>query len=181
MGAHVTIIDRDVARLRYIDDIFQGRVSTLMSNRYNISKMVKKSDLLIGSVLIPGAKAPKLVTEEMVKTMQKGSVIVDVAIDQGGSIETIDRITNHDNPTFEKYGVVHYSVPNIPGAVSRTSTFALTNVTLPYSLEIANKGYRKAIKENDALLKGLYVINVRIIMRMLQNLMDWKTQKIEDI
>lgn len=181
MGAHVTIIDRDVARLRYIDDIFQGRVSTLMSNRYNISKMVKKSDLLIGSVLIPGAKAPKLVTEEMVKTMQKGSVIVDVAIDQGGSIETIDRITNHDNPTFEKYGVVHYSVPNIPGAVSRTSTFALTNVTLPYALEIANKGYRKAIKENDALLKGLNVINGRITYEEVAKAHGLEYTKIEYI
>ncbi|MCY6369767.1 alanine dehydrogenase [Clostridium ganghwense] len=162
MGAHVTIIDRDAARLAYLDDIFGARVSTLMSNNYNICRMAKKSDLLIGSVLIPGGKAPKLVTEKMVKTMQRGSVIVDVAIDQGGSIETIDRITSHDNPTFEKYGVIHYSVPNIPGAVARTSTFALTNVTFSYALEIANKGFRKAIEENKDLLKGVNVMQGKI-------------------
>ena len=112
--------------------------------------------------LIPGAKAPKLVTEEMVKTMREGSVIVDVAIDQGGSIETMDRITSHDNPTFIKHGVVHYSVPNIPGAVARTSTFALTNATLPYALQIANKGFEKAIEDNEALKKGVNLLKGKL-------------------
>ncbi|MGI1690558.1 alanine dehydrogenase [Thermoanaerobacter uzonensis] len=157
MGARVTILDVNPARLAYLDDIFGGRVTTLMSNSFNIAQSVKKADLLIGAVLIPGAKAPKLVTEEMVKTMKKGAVIVDVAIDQGGCIETCDRTTSHKDPYFVKHGVVHYSVPNIPGAVPRTSTFALTNVTLPYALEIANKGYKKALLENKALLKGLNV------------------------
>lgn len=162
MGAHVTIIDKDLARLRYLDDIFGGRIITLVSNSYNIAKSVKKADLLIGSVLIPGAKAPKLVTEEMVKTMEEGSVIVDVAIDQGGSIETIDKTTNHDNPTYIKHGVVHYSVPNIPGAVARTSTFALTNATLPYALQVANKGFNKAIEDNDALKKGVNLVEGKL-------------------
>ena len=126
MGARVTIVDINVLRLAYIDDIFSGRVSTLVYSEYSTAQIIRKADLLIGAVLVPGAKAPKTVTEEMVKTMKKGSVIVDVAIDQGGSIETIDRITTHDKPSYEKYGVIHYSVANMPGAVPRTSTFALT-------------------------------------------------------
>ncbi|SNX53650.1 alanine dehydrogenase [Thermoanaerobacterium sp. RBIITD] len=157
IGAHVTILDVNASRLAYLDDIFSGRVTTLMSNPYNIAQYAKKADLLIGAVLIPGAKTPKLVTEDMVKNMKKGAVIVDVAIDQGGSVETIDRITTHENPYFVKYGVVHYSVANIPGAVPRTSTFALTNVTIPYALQIANKGYKKALLENKELLRGLNV------------------------
>lgn len=120
---------------------------------------MKEADLIIGAVLIPGAKAPKLVTEEMVKTMKPGSVIVDVAIDQGGSVETIDHVTTHDNPTFEKHGVVHYSVANMPGAVPRTSTMALTNATVPYALQIANKGVARAISENPALKLGVNVAN----------------------
>lgn len=117
------------------------------------------SDLIIGAVLIPGAKAPKIVTEEMVCLMEKGSVIVDVAIDQGGIFETVDRVTTHENPTYVKHGVVHYTVGNMPGAVPRTSTIALTNVTLPYALQIANKGYKQACNENPALLKGLNVVD----------------------
>ena len=124
MGARVTIVDINVHRLAYIDDIFSGRVATLMFSEYSLAQIIKNADLLIGAVLVPGAKAPKLVSEAMVKTMKKGSVIVDVAIDQGGSIETIDRITTHDKPSYEKYGVIHYSVANMPGAVPRTSTFA---------------------------------------------------------
>lgn len=127
MGANVTILDVNALRLEYLDDIFGGKVTTLMSNSYNIAKCTEEADLVIGAVLIPGAKTPKIITEEMVKNMRKGSVIVDVAIDQGGSVETMDRITSHDNPYFIKYDVVHYSVPNIPGVVPRTSTFALTN------------------------------------------------------
>lgn len=155
LGAQVTVIDIVPARLAYLDDIFGGRIITLMSNKYNIAKSVKEADLVVGAVLIPGAKAPKLVTEVMVKSMKSGSVLVDVAIDQGGSIETIDRITTHEDPYFIKYNVVHYSVANMPGAVPRTSTLALTNATMPYALQIANKGAEKAMKENKALLKGL--------------------------
>jgi alanine dehydrogenase len=157
MGARVTILDISADRLRYLDDIFGSKITTLMSNSYNIAKAVQNADLLIGAVLLPGARAPKLVTEEMVKTMKPGSVIVDVAIDQGGCIETIDRVTTHSDPTYVKHGVVHYAVANMPGAVARTSTFALTNATLPYALKIANKGYLEAIKEDSALAKGLNV------------------------
>ena len=155
MGANVTILDLNIKRLAYIDDIFDGRVQTLLSNSYNIANAVKKADLVIGCVLVPGAKAPKLVTEEMVKTMHPGSAIVDVAIDQGGSIETIDRITTHENPYFVKHGVLHYSVANMPGAVPRTSTLALTGATLPYAVKIANLGAEAACKADPALLKGL--------------------------
>lgn len=162
LGADVTIIDLSADRLRYLDDIFGNQIKTLISNPFNIAEAVKEADLVIGAVLIPGAKAPKLVTEEMVKTMKPGSVIVDVAIDQGGSVETIDHVTTHDNPTFEKHGVVHYSVANMPGAVPRTSTMALTNATVPYALQIANKGVVKAISENHALKLGVNVANGEI-------------------
>lgn len=157
MGANVTLVDVNPDRLRYLDDIFGGRLKTLMSNSYNIGQAVANADLLIGAVLIPGSRAPKLVSEEMVQRMKPGSVIVDVAIDQGGSIETIDRVTTHSNPTYVKYDVVHYSVANMPGAVPRTSTLALTNATIPYALQIANKGYHQAIIENQALAKGVNV------------------------
>lgn len=159
LGANVTILDVNVDRFRYLDDIYGGRIRTLMSNSYNVAEAVKRADLLVGAVLIPGAKTPKIVTEDMVKTMKLGSVIVDVAIDQGGSIETCDRVTTHSNPIYEKHGVIHYSVANMPGAVARTSTFALTNATLPYVLQLANKGWLQAIKENSALAKGINVLN----------------------
>ncbi|MFZ5752639.1 MAG: alanine dehydrogenase [Bacillota bacterium] len=162
MGAQVTIIERNPDRLRYLDDLFMGRVKTMMSNAYNIEKEVAKADLLVGAVLIPGARAPRLVTEEMVKQMKPGSVIVDVAIDQGGSIETIDRVTTHSDPIYVKHGVVHYSVANMPGAVARTSTFALTNVTIPYAVEIANKGWKQAVLDNPVLAKGVNVVNGKI-------------------
>ncbi|WP_242222336.1 alanine dehydrogenase [Bacillus cereus group sp. BfR-BA-01380] len=159
LGANVTIIDLSADRLRQLDDIFGNQVTTLMSNPYNIAQAVKESDLVIGAVLIPGAKAPKLVTEEMIKSMEPGSVVVDIAIDQGGIFETTDRITTHDDPTYVKYGVVHYAVANMPGAVPRTSTLALTNVTVPYAVQIANKGYKKACLENTALLKGINALD----------------------
>ncbi|MDR7001741.1 alanine dehydrogenase [Neobacillus niacini] len=162
LGADVTIIDLSADRLRQLDDIFGNQVKTLMSNPFNIAEAVAEADLLIGAVLIPGAKAPKLVTEEMVKAMRPGSVIVDVAIDQGGIVETSDHVTTHDNPTFVKHGVVHYSVANMPGAVPRTSTIALTNVTVPYALQIANKGVFKAISDNHALKLGVNVANGEI-------------------
>ncbi|MDI3095350.1 alanine dehydrogenase [Priestia megaterium] len=159
LGADVTIIDLSPERLRQLDDIFGNQINTLVSNPYNIADAVAESDLVIGAVLIPGAKAPKLVTEEMVQTMKPGSVIVDVAIDQGGIVETIDHITTHDQPTYEKHGVVHYAVANMPGAVPRTSTIALTNVTVPYALQIASKGVHKAIAQNEALKLGVNVAN----------------------
>lgn len=159
LGADVTIIDLSPERLRQLDDIFGNQINTLVSNPYNIADAVAESDLVIGAVLIPGAKAPKLVTEAMVKTMKPGSVIVDVAIDQGGIVETIDHITTHDQPTYEKHGVVHYAVANMPGAVPRTSTIALTNVTVPYALQIASKGVHKAIAQNEALKLGVNVAN----------------------
>ncbi|MFA6942078.1 MAG: alanine dehydrogenase [Clostridiaceae bacterium] len=155
LGARVTILDINKSRLAYIDDIFGGRVSTLVCNEYNVADMCKKADLLVGAVLVAGAKAPKIVTSSMVKSMKKGSVIVDVAIDQGGSVETIDKVTTHDNPCYEKYGVIHYSVANMPGAVPKTSTYALTGSTLPYLIDLAEKGVEKAMKEDVALLKGL--------------------------
>jgi len=163
MGADVTILVINANRLRELDDMFGGRLHTLMSNHYNIAEAVKEADLLIGAVLIPGARAPKLVKEDMVKQMAPGSVIVDVAIDQGGSIETIDRITTHSDPIYVKHGVVHYAVANMPGAVPRTSTIALTNVTIPYGLQIANKGYRAAISQNRALARGVNVVNGHVV------------------
>lgn len=155
MGANVVVIERNAERLRYLDDVFHGRIRTLMSNPYNIANAVQKADLLIGAVLIPGAKAPKLVTEDMVKTMKPGAVIVDVAVDQGGSIATVDRVTTHSQPTYEKHGVIHYAVANMPGAVPRTSTLALTNVTISYAMEIAAKGVMRALYANPPLKHGV--------------------------
>jgi len=179
LGADVTIIDLNPERLRELDDIFGNQVTTLMSNTYNIAEAVKEADLLIGAVLIPGAKAPKLVTEEMVKTMKPGSVIVDVAIDQGGIVETSDHVTTHDNPTYVKHGVVHYSVANMPGAVPKTSTLALTNSTLTYALQIANKGVFKAIAENDALKRGVNVANGEITFEAVAKDLGYKYVPVE--
>jgi alanine dehydrogenase len=162
LGADVTILDLSASRLRQLDDIFGNQIKTLMSNPSNIAEAVREADLLIGAVLIPGAKAPKLVKAHMVEAMKPGSVIVDVAIDQGGIVETVDQITTHDNPTYTKYDVVHYAVANMPGAVPRTSTIALTNVTVPYALQIANKGVFKAIFDNESLKLGLNVANGEI-------------------
>lgn len=162
LGARVVVLDKSAERLAYLDDIFGGRVTTVMSNSFNIASWVAKADLLVGAVLVPGAKAPKLVSEDMVKAMSAGSVIVDVAIDQGGSVATVDHATTHSDPTYTKFGVVHYSVANMPGAVARTSTFALTNATLDYALQLANKGWKRAITENDALAKGLNVVDGKV-------------------
>jgi alanine dehydrogenase len=161
LGARVTILEMSVERMRYIDDIFNGRISTLMSNNFNLEECLKKVDLLIGAVLIPGASAPKIVTREHLKFMQKRSVIVDVAVDQGGCIETT-KATSHSDPVFEVDGIIHYCVANMPGAVPRTSTFALTNATFPYALEIANHGFVKAIKQDEALMKGVNVYKGKI-------------------
>lgn len=155
LGANVVVIERSAERLRYLDDVFHGRIRTLMSNPYNIANAVQKADLLIGAVLIPGAKAPKLVSEDMVRQMKPGAVIVDVAVDQGGSIATVDRVTTHSAPTYEKFGVLHYAVANMPGAVPRTSTLALTNVTIGYALELAGKGVTRALYGNPPLKLGV--------------------------
>ena len=163
LGAQVSILDVSATRLRELDDIFGNSITTLMSNPFTIGQAVAESDLVIGAVLIPGAKAPKLVTEEMVRLMEEGSVIVDVAIDQGGIFETATHVTTHANPTYTKHGVVHYAVGNMPGAVPRTSTIALTNVTVPYILQVANKGYERAFAENRALHKGLNVIGGKVV------------------
>jgi len=181
MGAKVTLLDINPDRLRQLDDQFQGRIQTLMSNPYNIAKAVKEADLLIGAVLIPGARAPRLVTEEMVKAMEAGSVIVDVAIDQGGSIETIDRVTTHSEPTYVKHGVVHYAVANMPGAVARTSTMALTNVTVPYALQIANKGYAKASLENRALARGINVVDGKVTYKAVADALGYTYVDVNDI
>ncbi|MDQ0203959.1 alanine dehydrogenase [Pectinatus haikarae] len=181
LGARVTVLDLSIDRMRYLDDIFNGRVITEMSNSHNIAKWVAKADLLIGAVLIPGSKTPKLVTEEMVKTMKIGSVVVDVAIDQGGSIETCDHCTTHDDPTFEKYGVIHYSVANIPGAVARTSTLALTNATLPYALAIANNGFKKAALEDAGLMQGINTIDGKITFKGVANGLDLPCADIKEL
>ncbi|MFF2175010.1 alanine dehydrogenase [Lysinibacillus sp. NPDC058147] len=165
MGADVTVIDLSPERLRQLEDLFGRDVQTLMSNPYNIAESVKNSDLVVGAVLIPGAKAPKLVSEEMIQSMQPGSVVVDIAIDQGGIFESSDRVTTHDDPTYVKHGVVHYAVANMPGAVPRTSTIALTNNTIPYALQIANKGYRQACVENAALKKGVNTIEGHLVYK----------------
>ncbi|ANB55959.1 alanine dehydrogenase [Anoxybacillus sp. B7M1] len=180
LGADVTIIDLSADRLRELDDIFGNQITTLMSNPMNIAQAVAQSDLVIGAVLIPGAKAPKLVTEEMVKNMKPGSVIVDVAIDQGGIVETSDHVTTHDNPTYEKHGVVHYAVANMPGAVPRTSTIALTNVTIPYALQIANKGVRQAIADNAALKLGVNVANGEITYEAVARDLGYEYVSVEE-
>lgn len=181
MGAKVTLLDINPDRLRYLDEIFQGRIQTLMSNRYNIAKAVKEADLLIGAVLVPGARAPRLVTEDMVKEMEPGSVIVDVAIDQGGSIETIDRVTTHSEPTYVKHGVVHYAVANMPGAVARTSTLALTNVTIPYGVQIATKGYKKAAQENRALARGINVVDGKVTYKAVADALGYPHVDVDTI
>ncbi len=161
LGARVTVIDINMERLRYMDDIMPKNVVTLMSNAQNIREKVKEADLLIGAVLIEGARAPYVVTKDMVQTMKAGAVIVDVAIDQGGCVET-SKPTTHSNPIFKVYDVIHYCVANIPGAVACTSTHALTNVTLPYALEIAGKGYERATRENPAILRGINMVKGRL-------------------
>jgi alanine dehydrogenase len=159
LGADVTILDLSVDRLRQLDDIFGNQITTLVSNQSNIAQSVVEADLLIGAVLIPGAKAPKLVSEQLVKGMALGSVIVDVAIDQGGIVETIDHITTHDNPTYVKHGVIHYAVANMPGAVPQTSTIALTNATMPFALLLANHDIQELLFNHSEIESGANVIN----------------------
>ena len=155
-------------------------VKTLMSNKFNICEELKQADLVIGSVLIPGAKAPKLVTRDMLKLMQKGTVMVDVAIDQGGCFET-SHPTTHQDPIYEVDGIVHYCVANIPGAVARTSTLGLTNATLPYVLQLADKGWRKACKENKELLEGLNVVNGKVVYKGVAEAWNLPYTPVEDV
>lgn len=161
MGASVTVLDINPRKLRILDDIFQGRVTTMIADNYNIRMVAGYADLFICAVLVPGARAPKLITREMLKTMRTGAVLVDVSIDQGGCSET-SRPTTHSNPVYEEGGVIHYAVSNMPGAVPRTSTRALTLNTLPYVLEIAEKGWREAVKENSALARGVNLVKGKI-------------------
>ena len=163
LGARVTILDIDLDKLKYLSEVFMGRIETVYSNNYNLEQVIKTADLLIGAVLIPGGRTPKLITKKMVKSMEEGSVIIDVGIDQGGCVETITKPTSHSNPTFIKYGVVHYAVPNIPSSVAGTSTSALTNATIRYVLDLANKGWKTAAKDNKAILKGVNIAKGKII------------------
>ena len=158
MGAHVTIIDNNLDRLRELDDIFLSKISTLASSAYMIHDTISQADLIVGAVLVPGAAAPKLITRTMLKDVPNGAVIVDVAVDQGGCIETTHP-TTHSNPTYYVEGVLHYCVANMPGAVPRTSTFALTNATLPYALKLANKGFLEAISSDPGLKEGVNTYN----------------------
>jgi alanine dehydrogenase len=164
MAADVTIMDISIPRLRELDDVLPANVKTIFSNEYNIRQAIKTADLIIGAVLIPGAKAPHLITREMLKEMRPGTVLVDVAVDQGGCIETC-KPTTHENPTYEIDGIIHYCVANMPGAVPYTSTLALTNATLPYAIQFANKGWKKACAENEELLLGLNIVNGNVVYK----------------
>ncbi|MDY7033632.1 MAG: alanine dehydrogenase [Thermodesulfobacteriota bacterium] len=157
LGASVYILDTNLARLRYLSDVMPPNVVTMMSNSYNIRELIAVADVVISAVLIPGGKTPKLITRDMLALMKKGAVIVDVAIDQGGSLET-SRLTTHENPIYEVDGVIHYCVGNMPGAVPMTSTIALTNATLPYAVEIADRGYKRSILNNPAIAKGVNIV-----------------------
>jgi alanine dehydrogenase len=164
MGADVTITDVNINRLRYLDDVMPKNVHTMVSNEYVIRDLVRSHDLIVGAVLVPGAKAPKLITRDMLKTMRPGTVLVDVAVDQGGCIETC-KPTTHENPTYIIDDVVHYCVANMPGAVPYTSTLALTNATLPYAIRLAGHGWKKATQENADLRKGLNVIGGKVVYK----------------
>ena len=171
MGAKVTILDTSLERLRYLSDVMPANCITIYSNRQNILEQIETADLVVGGVLIPGAKAPKLIRREDLKRMQPGAVIVDVAVDQGGCVETI-KPTTHENPTYVVDGIIHYAVANMPGGVPRTSTLALTNATLPYAIKLANKGWKQALSDSPALLKGLNMVEGRITYRGVAEAFD---------
>ncbi|SFU28761.1 alanine dehydrogenase [Pustulibacterium marinum] len=173
LGAHVTILDVNMKRLRYVNDIMPPHVITGFSNEYNIRKHIQTHDLIVGGVLIKGAKAPKLITRDMLKDMHPGAVIVDVAVDQGGCIETT-HATTHEDPTFIIDDVVHYCVANMPGAVPYTSTVALTNVTLPYILKLANKGWEQACEEDPGLAKGLNIVHGKCVYEEINEAFGWE-------
>ena len=181
LGARVTVLDVNVPRLTYLGEVFMGRIETLYSNNYNITQAVKTADLVVGAVLIPGAKAPKLITQEIIKQMEPGSVIVDVAIDQGGSVETIKHATSHAEPTFVMHDVIHYAVPNIPGAVPQTSTLALTNVTLGYAIKLANKGWKQALKDDPALAKGVNTAKGHVTYKAVAEALDYEYKELSSL
>jgi len=180
IGANVTILDINLNRLKYLDDIMPKNVNFLVSNQHNIEQEIKDADALIGAALIPGAAAPKVVTEDMVRIMPENSVIVDVAIDQGGCIQT-SKPTSHSEPTYKLHGVLHYCVTNMPGAFARTSTFALTNATLPYAMEIANKGYQKALISNPSIARGLNVLEGRITYKPVADAFGFAYYPIDEL
>lgn len=179
LGANVTILDIDIDRLRYLSDIMPPNVTTLYSDYYNLRRKLRDADLLIGSVLISGARAPRLVTREDLKIMKQGAVIVDVSIDQGGCVET-SRPTTHSKPVYAVDGILHYAVTNIPGAVGRTSSFALCNATLPYIYEVAQKGWKRAAKENNAIAKGVNIVNGSITHRQVANSLNLSYTPVEN-
>ncbi|MBO9636537.1 MAG: alanine dehydrogenase [Siphonobacter aquaeclarae] len=180
LGANVTIVDVNLQRLRYLEDIMPANVDTVMSNEYNLRQLVQHTDLIIGGVLIPGAKAPFLITKDMLKLMRPGTVMVDVAIDQGGCFET-SHATTHQDPIFVVDDIVHYCVANMPGAVPYTSTLALTNATLPYALQLANKGWKKACRDNEELKKGLNVVHGKTVYKGVADAWDLSLTPVEDI
>jgi alanine dehydrogenase len=180
LGAKVTILDVSLKRLRYLSDIMPANVSTMMSNEFNIRHLIKDHDLIIGAVLIPGAKAPNLITRDMLKEMRQGTVLVDVAVDQGGCIETC-KPTTHDDPIYTIDGIVHYCVANMPGAVPYTSTIALTNATLPYALQLANKGWKQACKDNKELLLGLNVVNGKVVYKAVADAFKLKYTDVGEV
>ena len=180
LGANVTILDINLERLRQLADILPANVTTLYSNEFNIRRLIKNHDLVIGAVLIPGAKAPNLITRKMLKEMRPGTVLVDVAVDQGGCIETC-KPTTHDNPTFIIDGIVHYCVANMPGAVPYTSTIALTNATLPYAIQLADKGWKKACKENASLKLGLNIVNGKVVYKGVADAFKLKLHDVEEV
>ena len=179
LGAQVTILDINLPRLRYLADIMPANVQTLFSNEYNIRRLIVNHDLIVGAVLIPGAKAPNLITRKMLKDMRPGTVLVDVAVDQGGCIETC-KPTTHTNPTYIIDDVVHYCVANMPGAVPYTSTIALTNATLPYAIQLAEKGWKHACKDNAALKLGLNIINGKVVYQGVAEAFNLKYESVEN-
>ena len=180
LGAMVTIVDVNLNRLRYLSDVMPPNVVTLYSNEVNIRELVQDHDLIVGAVLIPGAKAPRLITRDMLKTMRAGTVLVDVAVDQGGCIETC-RPTTHDDPIFVIDDVVHYCVANMPGAVPFTSTLALTNATLPYAIKLADKGWRDACRQDQALKLGLNVVNGKVVYKGVADAFNLPLVKVDTV
>lgn len=180
LGAQVTIMDISIPRLRYLNDVMPANVVTRFSSEYNIRELIKDSDLIVGAVLIPGAKAPKLITKDMLKDMHPGTVLVDVAVDQGGCIETCVP-TTHENPTFIIDDVVHYCVANMPGAVPYTSTIALTNATLPYAIQLANKGWKKACSDNKELKLGLNVVGGKVVYKGVAEAFNLNYTPVEEV
>jgi alanine dehydrogenase len=180
LGSAVTILDVSLPRLRYLADVMPPNVTTMYSNELTIRTLVKTHDLIVGAVLIPGAKAPSLVTRDMLSTMQNGTVLVDVAIDQGGCMET-SKPTTHDDPIYLVDGVVHYCVANMPGAVPYTSTVALTNATLPYAIQLADKGWKKACSENKSLMLGLNVVGGKVVYEGVAKAFNLSYTKVEDV